>query len=81
MFTLIISKIFLDGVPLDINYILCNFITNPKVSHFHRTQLLPFGGVVCNTDSGGVVAMDVCFGLWVAQLFKGQMKNHTLFAI
>ncbi len=42
MFTLMIRKIILAGVPLDMVCILCNFVTNQKVLHFHWTQLLPF---------------------------------------
>jgi hypothetical protein len=53
-------------MPFGIAGILGNFITDPKISHFHQTRLLPFDSVVCNADGGGVVAMDQCFGLWVA---------------
>jgi hypothetical protein len=81
MLTLIIREIFFAGVPLDIVCILCNFITNPKISHFYRTQSLPFDGIVHNTNSGGVVAMDGCFGLRGAQFFWGYTKNQTFLEV
>ncbi len=82
MLTLIICEIFLAWVPLDIVCILCNFITNPKILHFHRTRALLFEGVVCNTHSSGVVAQWMgVFGLLVAGFFKGQINNHTFLAI
>ena len=35
VFALIIDKIFLAGVPFYIVGILCDLVTNPKISHFH----------------------------------------------
>jgi len=54
---LVISKIFLPGVPLQIVHFLCNFVPNPEKSHFHRSRTLSLDGVVCNTHRSGVVAM------------------------
>ncbi len=45
---LIICKIFLSGVPFNIVGILRNFITHPKISHFHRSRPLAFDSVVCD---------------------------------
>jgi hypothetical protein len=42
---------------------------------------LPFHSVIWDTDGSPVIAMDLCFGLWMAQFFKGHSKNHALFAI
>ncbi len=63
VFALIVRKIFLSGVPFDIVCILGNFIADPKISHFHRSRMLVFDGVVRNADGGGVVAMDRRFRL------------------
>ncbi len=62
VFTLVISKIFLARMPSDIICILRDLITNPEVPHLHLTGALMFNGVVCNANSGGVVAMDRCLG-------------------
>ena len=69
VFTLVISKILFTRVPFDIVRILGNLITHPKISHFHRARLLSVDGVVCNAYGGGIVAMDLCFWLRVAQLW------------
>jgi hypothetical protein len=81
VFTLVISKIFLARMPSDIICILRDLITNPEVPHLHQTGWLMFNGVVCNANSGGVVAMDRSFGLWMSQLFEGQPENHAFFTI
>jgi len=60
---LIIGKILLSGVPFYIVCILCNFITNPKILHFHQSRMLAFDGVVRDANGRGVVAMDRCFRL------------------
>jgi hypothetical protein len=78
---LIICKIFLSGVPFNIVGILRNFITHPKISHFHRSRPLAFDSVVCDADGRGVVAMDRGFRLGMSQFFERHAKNHALFAI
>jgi hypothetical protein len=72
VFTLVISKIFLARMPSDIIYILRDLITNSEIPHLHQMGALTFNGVVYNANSGGIVAMDRSFGLWMSQLFKGQ---------
>jgi hypothetical protein len=81
VFTLVISKILFTRVPFDIVRILGNLITHQKIPHIHRARLLSFDGVVRNAYSGGVVAMDGCFWLRMAQFFEGQTKNDALFAV
>jgi hypothetical protein len=67
---LIISKIFLNQVPLDITSILCNFISDPKLPHHHQAQSLVLDCMICNANSSCVIAVDVHFGLWVTKFFK-----------
>jgi hypothetical protein len=83
VFASVVSQVLLTWVPPDIVRILCNFITNPKISHFHRTRFLAFDSVICNTNANGshVIAMNLYFGLRMPQLFKGHAKNHSFFAI
>ena len=78
---LVVSKIFLPGVPLNFICILCHFVTNPKILHFHRLRSLSFYGVVCDADGGGIVAMHRCPWLGMPQLFQGESKNYSFFAI
>jgi hypothetical protein len=69
VFTLVVRKVLLTRVPLDTVSILCYFVTQPKIPHFYRLQTLPFDGVTSYTNGGGIVAMDLCFWLRVAQLW------------
>jgi len=66
---LVVSKILLPGVPFNFVDILRFLVTNPKISYFHRSQSLPFYGVVCDADGGGIVAMHRCPWLGMSQFF------------
>ncbi len=81
VFTLVVCQVLLTRVPLDTVSILCYLVTCPKIPHFHRSLFLSFDSIICNSDGGGVVAMDLCFWLRVAQLFKSHSKYHALFAV
>jgi len=81
MFTLVVSKILLPGVPFKFVGILCHLITYPKIPHFHRSQSLSFHGVICDADGGGVVAMHRCSWLGMPQFFEGESKNYSFLAI
>ncbi len=81
VFTLVIHKIFLSRMPSDIVRILGNFITHPKVSHFHASRSLALNGIIGDADGGRVVAMNWVPGLLMAKFFKGESKNHAFFAI
>jgi hypothetical protein len=74
VFALVVSQVLLPWMPPDIVHILCNFITDPKVTHLHQMQSLLFYGIICDANSSGVIAMDLCFGLGMAQFFKGHPK-------
>jgi hypothetical protein len=78
---LVVSKILLPGVPFNFVDILCFFVTNPKISHFHRSRSLSFYSVVCDANGGGIVAMYRCSWLGMSQFFEGESKNDSLFAI
>jgi len=78
---LVISKIFLSGVPLQIVHFLCNFVPNPEKSHFHGTRTLPLDSIVCDTHRRGVVAMHRCLWLRMAHVGQGESKNNTSLAI
>ena len=81
VFTLVIRKIFLSRMPSDIICILGNFITHPKVSHFHASRSLALNGIIGNADGGRVFAMNWVPGLRMAEFLEGESKNHALFAI
>jgi hypothetical protein len=75
MLTLVVSQIFLAGVPNEVIYSLRILICHPKISHFHRARSVAFDGIVCNTNGSGVIAMDGHTGLWMSEVFEGKAKN------
>ncbi len=52
MFTLVIGKVLLAGVPFKRIHILCFFFACPKISHFHGLGSLSFDGEVYINDRG-----------------------------
>jgi hypothetical protein len=76
MFTLVICQIFLAGVPTYIIHFLCNLITNPKESHFHRTRSLPLDSIIRNTDGRSIIAVDRRFRLWVPHVAKNISEDN-----
>jgi hypothetical protein len=81
MLTLVVCKIFLAGVPLKRINILCHFVPNPEISHFHRSGALAFNGVVRDADSSCIITMYWCFWLGVAEVLKGESKYDSLFTV
>ncbi len=81
MLALVISKILLSRMPLDIMCILCNLVADPEILHFHGTQSLVFHRIISNANSCSVVAMHVCFGLWMPKFFQREVEYHALFSI
>jgi hypothetical protein len=81
MFTLIVRQILLAWVPFKRIHALCFLFTSPKIPHFHRSRALSFDGIIGNPDGGCVVAVDGGFGLWVAEVFERESKNHSFLAI
>ncbi len=81
VFALVVSQVLLTWVPPAIVRILCNFVTNPKISHLLQTRSLTFDRIVCNSNGRCVIAMDLQFWLRKAQFFDGHAKNHALFAV
>jgi hypothetical protein len=78
---LVISKILLSRMPLDIICILRDFVADPEILHFHGTRSLALHRIISNADSCSIVAMHVCFGLWMPKFFQGEAGYHALFAI
>ena len=81
MFTLVISQIFLPRVPNYLVHLLCDLVTNPEKSHFHRTGSLPLYGVVCDADGRGIVAVHGCFRLRMPHILEDVAKNNRRLAI
>jgi len=42
---------------------------------------MPFYGVVCDANGGGIVAMHRCPWLGMPYFFQGESKNYSFFAI
>ncbi len=81
MFTLIVCQILLARVPFKRVHILCFFFISPTIPYFNCLQSLLFDGIIGNTYSCCIVAVDKGFGLWVAKIFEGEPKNYPFLTI
>jgi hypothetical protein len=81
VFAFVVSQVLLTWVPPDIIHILCNFITNPKIYHFHQMRSLSFDSVICNTNGSHVITMNLFFGLRMPRFFKGHGKTIPSFQL
>lgn len=69
MFGVVVTHIFKSRIPIDMELLARNLVGNPKIAHFHRVGVMALNGVVGNSTSGGVVALDGSRRLWVAKFF------------
>ena len=81
VFCIIICKIFMAGMPLDIENALFDLVCDPEKTHFHRAGPLFFDSVVCDTCGGDVVTMYGRRRLWVAKFLEDEADNFAFFAI
>ncbi len=51
----IITKVFLPGLRVKIEVLLCFAIKKPEVLHLHCAEVLAFDGIVDNANGGSVV--------------------------
>ncbi len=70
VFRCIIAQVFLTGLIIKLEVLLCYSIQEPEISHFHRTGTLLFDSVIDDANSGGVVDVDGCWRLWVLKFVK-----------
>jgi hypothetical protein len=66
VFALVLGKILLSRMPFDIICVFGNLVTNPKIMHLHAPGTLALYYVIHNANHGGVVSMDMSFGLKMA---------------
>ncbi len=79
--TLIVCKILFPGEIFDVKFPFYHSISNPEESHFHGPGMLPFHGVVGDSNCSGIIAIYGGGGLRVAHYFKRKSKNSGLFAV
>lgn len=80
-FGVVVAQVFGSGVPLDIELLAGDLVCDPEVSHFHRTGTLALNGVVGNAGGGGVVAVEGCGWLWVAEFLEDEANDAAFFGI
>ncbi len=71
----IIAQVFLPGVIVKFEVLLCFAIKKPKVLHLHCTGALAFDGIVDNANSGSVVYVNWRWWLWVSKFGKSEMED------
>ena len=78
---MVISKVFLVGVPFDLKLLSFNLVCNPEVSHFHGARALAFDSVVCNASCGGIVKMNRGQRLWVSKFMEDEADDMAFFGV
>jgi hypothetical protein len=54
---------------MDVKKVVLDLIGHPEELHFHCSRTLFFDGIVGNTGSSGIVAMNWSSWLWMAKFF------------
>ncbi len=70
VFRWINAQVFLPGLIIKLEVLLCFSIQEPEISHFHRTGALSFDSVIDNANSSGVVNVDGCWRLWMPKFVE-----------
>ena len=81
MFGVIVTHVFESGVSIDVELLASNLIGNPKIGHFHGGGALVLDGVVGNSGSGGVIAIDGSQQLWVAKVLESEVDDTAFLGI
>ncbi len=67
VFRWIVAQIFLTGLIIKLEVLLCFSIQEPEISHFCCTGALLFDSVIDDANSSGVVNVD---GYWRLMMLK-----------
>jgi hypothetical protein len=78
---LVVGKVLLAGVPTKRVHFLSHLITNPKILHFHCTQLLTLDSIFANAKSCGIIAMNRHFRLRMPHIGQCLLENDAILAI
>ncbi len=70
VFRWIVAQVFLPGLIIKLEVMLCFTIQEPEISHFHSTGALLFDSVIDNDNSSGVVDVDGCWMLRMPKFVK-----------
>ncbi len=71
----IIAQIFLPGLIVKFEVLLCFAVKKPEVSHLHCAGALAFDGIVDNVNSGSVVYVNWRLWLWVSKFGKSETED------
>ena len=70
VFRWVIAQVFLTKLIIHLEVLLCFYIQEPEISHFHCMGALLFDSVIEDANSSGVVNEDGCWRLRMPKFVK-----------
>ena len=77
----IVAQVFLTGLIIKFEVFLCFAIQQPEVLHINCTGSLVFDCVIDNANGSGVVNVNGCRWLWMAEFREGKPQDLGLLSI
>ncbi len=81
VFRWMIAQVFLTGLIIKPEVLLCFPIQEPEIPHLHCTGMLSFDCVIDDGNSSGVVDVDGCWRLWMPKFVKSQAEDFGFLGI
>jgi hypothetical protein len=81
VFRWIVAQVFLTGLIIKFEVILCFAIQQLEVPHLHCTGTLAFDCVNDNANGSGVVDVNGCPCLWMAEFQEGKSQDLGFLSI
>ncbi len=81
VFRWIVAQVFLTRLIIKFEVFLCFAIQQPKVPHLHCTRTLAFDHVIDNANGSGVVNVNECWWLWMAEFQEGKSQDLGFLSI
>ncbi len=81
LFRWIVAQVFLTRLIIKFEVFLCFAIQQPEVTHLHCTAMLAFDCVIDDANSSGVVDVNGCRWLWMAEFKEGKLQDLGFLSI
>ncbi len=81
VFGWIVAQVFLTGLIIKFEVFLCCAIQQPEVSHLHCIGTFTFDCVIDNASGSGVVDVNGCRWLWMAEFKEGESQDLGFLSI
>jgi hypothetical protein len=81
VFRWIVAQVFLTWLIINFEVFLCFAIQQPEVPHLHCMGTLAFDRVIDDANDSGVVNVNECRWLWMAEFQEGKSQDLGFLSI